>query len=315
MTTQRGNGAESDEVSVGHPCAAAQPTGDRAEPGDAHADAHGQQAEGQPLTGRRVLVPRGGAWGQRVAAMLRARGAEPVIAPLITMAPPLDERALQRRLDELAAGSYQLLAVTSQNAAAVLGRHGVLVPDVTRVAAVGAATAQALQEVGISVDLLPALDAQNAHGLAALIGRAPAAGARALLPASALAHATLRDSLSDAGWVVDTVTAYRPVGVALEQEALEDVRRGAVDAVLVTSGTVAQQVAIQFGAASRQTLLVSIGAQTTADAQALGLDVAATAEHSSLDGLLDALQRLTGTHARTGAATTISKAPSAHGRL
>ncbi|MGH3703676.1 MAG: uroporphyrinogen-III synthase, partial [Agromyces sp.] len=38
---------------------------------------------GKPLAGWRVLVPRGGPWGDGVAAALRARGASPVVAPLI----------------------------------------------------------------------------------------------------------------------------------------------------------------------------------------------------------------------------------------
>ncbi len=46
----------------------------------------------KPLTGRRVLVPRGGPWGDGVAARLRQLGAVPVIAPLINFAPTNDQR-------------------------------------------------------------------------------------------------------------------------------------------------------------------------------------------------------------------------------
>jgi uroporphyrinogen-III synthase len=38
-------------------------------------------------------VPRGGAWGERVAGELSRRGAHPVIAPLIRTAPPRDTTA------------------------------------------------------------------------------------------------------------------------------------------------------------------------------------------------------------------------------
>ena len=40
----------------------------------------------KPLSGWRVLVPRGGTWGDGVAATLRGFGAIPVIAPLINFA-------------------------------------------------------------------------------------------------------------------------------------------------------------------------------------------------------------------------------------
>jgi hypothetical protein len=54
----------------------------------------------KPLLGWRVLVPRGGKWGDGVAAQLRALGATPVIAPLINFAGSDDP---DRLADELAA--------------------------------------------------------------------------------------------------------------------------------------------------------------------------------------------------------------------
>ena len=48
----------------------------------------------KPLDGWRVLVPRGGPWGDSVAASLRAQGAVPVVAPLINFAPTADQGAL-----------------------------------------------------------------------------------------------------------------------------------------------------------------------------------------------------------------------------
>ena len=57
------------------------------------------QAEAaKPLKGWRVLVPRGGPWGDSVAATLRAQGAVPVIAPLINFAPSTDQDTLEAAL-------------------------------------------------------------------------------------------------------------------------------------------------------------------------------------------------------------------------
>ena len=51
-------------------------------------------AQAKPLAGWRVLVPRGGKWGDGVAATLRGFGAIPVIAPLINFAGAEDPSAL-----------------------------------------------------------------------------------------------------------------------------------------------------------------------------------------------------------------------------
>ena len=52
----------------------------------------------KPLAGWRVLVPRGGPWGDGVAATLRSQGAVPVIAPLINFAPSTDQATLEEAL-------------------------------------------------------------------------------------------------------------------------------------------------------------------------------------------------------------------------
>lgn len=51
-----------------------------------------------------VVVPRGGAWGERVAAAARERGLDPRIVPLITDAPPSDVGPLERVVARLSAG-------------------------------------------------------------------------------------------------------------------------------------------------------------------------------------------------------------------
>ncbi|MET0296272.1 MAG: uroporphyrinogen-III synthase, partial [Microbacterium sp.] len=56
------------------------------------------QSADKPLAGWRVLVPRGGPWGDGVAATLRRQGAIPVIAPLINFAPTNDQATLDEAL-------------------------------------------------------------------------------------------------------------------------------------------------------------------------------------------------------------------------
>nr|WP_269453867.1 uroporphyrinogen-III synthase [Pseudoclavibacter sp. 13-3] len=266
------------------------------------------------MHGWRVLVPRGGTEGERIAAEIAARGGVPVVAPLIRTVPPADASKLEQAVERLQAGDYDWVVLTSQRGVDALDDCGLAATTPRfRTACVGTTTAAAVQaRLGLSPDLVP--QQQSAHGLLDVFPRPGEAAAddraRLLLPHSAQAHATLDQGLRALGWQVDVVDAYRTIGVALSQQAIEDVRRGAIDAVLVTSGTVAQQVAIQFGASAAQTVLVSIGEQTTNDAEVLGLRIAATAREHSIPGMLAVLAELAAGRRRTGAATTISRAPS-----
>ena len=119
----------------------------------------------KPLSGWRVLVPRGGPWGDGVAATLRAQGATPVIAPLINFAPSTDEATLEKALADLAAGFFDWLTVTSATTVDVLYAYRAQIPGNTKVAAVGETTAAALSAVGYKVDLVPDVD-NSAAGMA-----------------------------------------------------------------------------------------------------------------------------------------------------
>ena len=55
------------------------------------------------LRGARVLIPRDGSWGARVAAEVDRRGGIPIVAPLIASAPPRDEASRDRAFAALAA--------------------------------------------------------------------------------------------------------------------------------------------------------------------------------------------------------------------
>ena len=111
------------------------------------------------LAAWRVLVPRGGPWGDGVAASLRERGAIPVVAPLINFAPTTDPETLIKAFARLADGEYDWVTVTSATTVDVLYAYEAAIPASTRVAAVGETTAAALQAVGYHVDLVP--EAEN----------------------------------------------------------------------------------------------------------------------------------------------------------
>ena len=89
---------------------------------------HAPQQPPKPLAGWRVLVPRGGPWGDGVAATLRHQGATPVVAPLINFAPTNDQATLDQALADLEAGAFDWLTVTSATTVDVLFAHRATIP-------------------------------------------------------------------------------------------------------------------------------------------------------------------------------------------
>ncbi|WP_235923778.1 uroporphyrinogen-III synthase [Microcella pacifica] len=239
----------------------------------------------KPLLGWRVLVPRGGKWGDGIAAKLRALGATPVIAPLINFAGADDQAALDAELEALRAGDYGWLVVTSATTVDVLLGQGVRLPEGTRVAAVGETTAHALQLAGYPVDFVP-----SDHSARGLVKEWPdPGGARVLVPQSEIAEPTLVSGLRDRGIDARFVSAYRTVGVAAPAEIVTEIAEGRINGLLVSSGSVARQIAEQFAPLPDCTVVACIGPRTAFDARAAGLTVHRIAEERSSSALVRVL--------------------------
>ena len=208
--------------------------------------------ERRPLFGARVLVPRGLERAGPFAHALAERGAEPVIVPVTRLAAP-DQEA-QAYLDQVCArlGDYDWLVLTSANAVARffdgLRARGLDARALAqaRIACVGRATAQALEERGLLADLIPARgDGQGVA--AAIIGTAGAVsdsvsdtvsgaalrGTRVLLPRAAHGRDEVIDGLRGAGAEVDLVVVYRseivPADDPIARHGLERLARGDID--------------------------------------------------------------------------------------
>ena len=241
----------------------------------------------KPLAGWRVLVPRGGKWGDGVAATLRTFGAIPVIAPMINFASTENEAALADALSRLEKGSFDWLVITSATTVDVLVSQQISIPEKTRVAAVGETTAAALLLANYRVDFVPEAD-NSARGLVKEWPEAAGAG-RALIPHSDIAEPTIVAGLAERGLDVEYVAAYRTVGVPVSSTVAEDVASGRVRAILVTSGSVARQIAEQLAPLPTDTVVACIGPRTAFDARGAGLTVHLIAESRSADALVEAL--------------------------
>ena len=237
------------------------------------------------LDGRRVLVPRGGELGERLGALLREHGADAVIAPAIEFGPPTSPAELAAALERLAAGDYDWLAVTSATTADVLAGARVRVPAHTRIAAVGAATAWALRELGYTVAFVPS----GEHSAAGMVAEWPGETGTVLLPQSAIAGPTLADGLAERGLTVETVEAYTTVALPLDPAVVDAAASGEYAAILLTSGSVASSLAEQLTPLHPDTVVAVLGTPTERSARDAGLPVHVRAASNSAESLIEAL--------------------------
>ena len=166
----------------------------------------------RPLAGKRILVTRARHQAGQLSAELTALGAEVIEIPAIEILPPLSWNPLDSALRNLQ--QYQWLIVTSANTVrsirdrlAALG----LQPEIfshLKIAAIGSATAHALQEAGLSVTLTPR--EYVAESLIEAIGD-QARNARVLIVRAAIARDIIPEALAQIGAQVDVVDAYRTV--------------------------------------------------------------------------------------------------------
>ena len=258
----------------------------------------------RPLAGRIVVVTRPREQAASLVEPLKALGASVLLAPTIRIEPrPLDDE-VAAVLRELAA--YQLVVFTSANAVRVFagylarGAEGGGMPAGPVVAAVGPATAAALEKHGLACHLVP--DEYVAEGLLdAFEERAvPVAGARVLIPCARDARDVLPETLRERGAVVDVLHIYDTV--AAGELAVPATQVEAADYITFTSASTARRLAALLAAGGQASgagrplaerlagaRLCSIGPITSQTLRELGLTVAVEAREYTAAGLVAAI--------------------------
>jgi uroporphyrinogen-III synthase len=218
------------------------------------------------------LVTRPAGQAAALVSALADHGIEGVAVPTVAIR-PADPVTLAAALRDTA---WDWVVVTSANgvepvAAAV---RDAPLPGATRLAAVGAPTADALRAAGLRVDHVPEAfrTVAIADGLGALDGR------RVLLARADAATPDLRDALLARGATVREVIAYRTVeGPPDSREPLRAAIAAGIDGITFTSGsTVRGLVALLDDpaalATARATVAACIGPVTAAEAARHGFE-------------------------------------------
>ncbi len=229
-------------------------------------------APDKALSGLRVLVPRGGSWGEIVAQALRSAGATPVMGPLVDFAQTSEEDLLVEALRRLKAGEYDWMTATTATVVDVLAHHQAVIPPSTHVATVGEATAAAFRAAGYQVSRAAAYSNYTPAGLLDVWPEIDEGRhLKVLTLRSDQAKPVLTEALIKRGHDVTQVVSFRTVGVQASIPVREDVESGRINALLISSPRVAREVAKQFPNLPKTTIIACIGPHTHEEAVAAGL--------------------------------------------
>ena len=196
----------------------------------------------QPLSGLRIVNTRASRQAASLTRALKSAGAHVLHYPAIEILPSAESKSLDAALNALAAGRFDWLIVTSANTAYVMADRlselgialGNVAHSMTRVAAIGAATAAAVEEeLHLRVDFMPPQAIAES-----LAGSLPASkGDCVFLPQSALARPVLLEALRMIGAEVTAVSAYHTAIGRGGDDLPQQFSQGAVDAITFTSAS------------------------------------------------------------------------------
>lgn len=250
----------------------------------------------RPLFGRTVLVTRPEHQSLDIGQRLRGLGANVLYQPAVEIREPADWSAVDDVIARLR--EFEWLVFSSANGVHYFFKrlmhqgHDLRRIAGAKLAAIGPATAVALQEWKLTADLRP--ERFRAEELAGVLSP-HVSGKHVFLARAIRGREVLAEKLTEAGAKVEQAVVYESRDVEQAQaDVSEALAAGRVDWVTVTSSAIARSVARMFGDALNRTQLAAISPLTAETLGKLGYASAAVADVYTAEGLVDAMLRAEG---------------------
>ena len=245
----------------------------------------------RPLFGSRALVTRAAHQSGTMVDQLTELGASVLMQPAIEITAAADHRPLDTAIDNLA--HYDWLVFSSANGVQYfLARLRQLGGDLRRlgscrIAAIGPATAAALEACFLRTDLQP--DENRAEALVEKLVPL-ATGKRVLLLRGSRGREVLQESLGEAGIDVEQVVVYQSRDIEQAEPTIAAaLHSGEVDWITVTSSAIAGSLVRMFGEDLKQARLAAISPLTASVLEEAGFPPAVVAKEYTTSGLLEAI--------------------------
>lgn len=240
-----------------------------------------------------VLVTRPSEQAADLCRGLEARSVRPLAVPTVAIDRASAADNLDRMIDD-GLGDAAWLVITSANGATALAERLAIgnrrLPQGTRLAAVGPATAGALEDAGLQVDYVP----DDYLTVAIAKGLGDVAGLRVVLARADAATPELREALIAAGADVSEVVAYRTVeGPPASRDALNVALHKDLAGITFTSSSTVRGLLRLASPTGRQRVRTipafCIGPVTADTARRCGFDVEIVASEYTAASLASAI--------------------------
>ncbi|OYP35062.1 uroporphyrinogen-III C-methyltransferase [Rhodopirellula sp. MGV] len=249
-----------------------------------------------PLAGQTIAVTRPRHQADSMAALIRARGGTPIIAPAIEISPVDDPSVLDAAIDRLDDTDW-LIFCSHNGIPPFFERLRSRSIDIRKlahckIAAVGRKTAESLAKFGLFADLIP--HRFSSEGLLGSLQENLSSldGQRFLIFRASRGSDELPIRLTRCGADVHEVAAYQNVDVDQPDGQFETLLgEGGIDWITVTSGATANNLHRLYGPILHRARLAALSPKTAKVLTDLGYQVAATADPYTIDSLLDAIEK------------------------
>jgi uroporphyrinogen III methyltransferase/synthase len=250
----------------------------------------------RPLYGKRIVVTRSREQASALSQKLTELGADVVEFPVIKMVPPRAAYSMDIAIIEL--DKYEWIIFTSANGVEwFLKRLRFLNKDLRalggkKIAAIGPATAAALDKYMINVDYVP-----EKFVAESVIEGFPedVEGKNILIPRAREAREVLPEKLREMGAKVHVANVYETIMENSNAEVVKELLSlGKVDVVTFTSSSTVKNFVALVGEGDKIALpdgvtVACIGPITAQTAEEMGMKSDIVADESTIEGLVDAL--------------------------
>ena len=257
------------------------------------------EASPKSLVGKRIVITRATAQSEAIARELTARGAVPMVVPLVAFAEPEDFAPLDAAITEIQ--RFDWMIVTSAQAVRSLVKRGEQQKLVLnrseskpRIACVGPVSAEAARQAGLTVEYVA--ETHTGAALAEELGNR-LHGAKVFLPRSDRSNPELPLALKRHGAKLTEVIAYRTLRpAATDERNLRQIADGAADAVLFFSPSAVHHFAELFGGEQLRGLqdklaITAVGPVTANALREAGVSRAVVAADTTAAAVIEVLEK------------------------